>query len=363
MRIASLEVVPYALPFKEPYVTAAGTLTRREMVLLRLRSDDGLEGLGEAVPLSLRGGAGLKQVVDELEALAEVEALDEAALRGRVTRLSAPARCAALTALLDLRGRQAAAGELSPPSLSSFQSLSGGNDDGDQEVGAVRCNATLVAGDPASVVASAERWAADGFSSFKLKLGTGDDAAQVRAVREALGPRARIRVDANRAWELETARSVLAELEPYEIELAEQPVATLEEAAELAASTSIPLAGDESIESRADAERAVAISAFSLTGIKLSKVGGPEQAIEIAAVLPAYISSALDGPVGIAAAAQVAATLGDAAGLAHGLATQRLFASTIAAEECELRGDMLHLSDGPGLGVEIDEDALQAHRL
>ena len=56
MRIASLEVVPYALPFKEPYVTAAGTLTRREMVLLRLRSDDGLEGLGEAVPLSLRGG-------------------------------------------------------------------------------------------------------------------------------------------------------------------------------------------------------------------------------------------------------------------------------------------------------------------
>ena len=105
-----------------------------------------------------------------------------------------------------------------------------------------------------------------------------------------------------------------------------------------------------------------------MTGVKLSKVGGPEAAIEIAEVLPAYLSSALDGPVGIAAAAQVAATLGEAAegegiDLAHGLATQRLFASTIAATECELRGDMLHPPPGPGLGVEIDEEALQAHRL
>jgi L-alanine-DL-glutamate epimerase-like enolase superfamily enzyme len=85
-------------------------------------------------------------------------------------------------------------------------------------------------------------------------------------------------------------------------------------------------------------------------------------------VLPAYVTSALDGPVGIAAAAQVAATLGEVArgggpGLAHGLATQRLFASTIASSECELRGDMLHPPAGPGLGVEIDEDALNTHRL
>ena len=70
----------------------------------------------------------------------------------------------------------------------------------------------------------------------------------------------------------------------------------------------------------------------------------------------------------IAAAAQVAQTLSESAPvepleLAHGLATQRLFSSTIAAVECELRDGMLHLPDGPGLGVEIDEDALDAHRL
>lgn len=350
MRIASVEVVPYALPFREPYSTAAGTLTQREMVLLRLRDDSGLIGLGEAVPLSLRGGVGIGHVTEELQLLGGRETLDEQGLRDE-TALSAPARCAALIALLDLRGKRAAA--------------QGGVGSGPAPP--VRCNATLAAGDPAAVVSAAESWAAEGFSTFKLKLGTGDDAAQVRAVREALGPRARIRIDVNGAWDVETAKRTLGELEPYEIELAEQPVETLEEAMEVARSTSIPLAGDESIKSRTDAERAVAMEACLMTGIKLSKVGGPESAVEIAEVLPAYLSSALDGPVGIAAAAQVAATLGESADggpdLAHGLATQRLFASTIASVECRLEGDLLHLPDGPGLGVKIDEDALQAHRL
>jgi L-alanine-DL-glutamate epimerase-like enolase superfamily enzyme len=105
-----------------------------------------------------------------------------------------------------------------------------------------------------------------------------------------------------------------------------------------------------------------------MTGVKLSKVGGPEAAIEIAEALPAYMTSALDGPVGIAAAAQVAATLGevrrgDGQSLAHGLATQRLFASTVASVECRLEGDLLHPPDGTSLGVEIDREALQAHRL
>jgi o-succinylbenzoate synthase len=352
MRIASVEVVPYALPFRESYITATGTLTTREMVLLRLRTAEGPVGLGEAVPLSLRGGATLAQVVAELERLGERDSLDEASLRADAATLSAPARCAALTALLDLRGRWAAAEGAEP----ARQALP------------VRCNATLVAGDPAAVVSAAEAWAAEGFSTFKLKLGVGDDAAQVRAVREALGPRARIRVDANGAWDLDTARRTLEEIEPYEIELVEQPVASVEEAIELAASTSIPLAADESVETRADAERIAAAGGFALTGVKLSKVGGPAEAIEIAEVLPAYLTSALDGPVGIAAALQVAQTLGDlgrSAGesLAHGLATQRLFASTIASVECELRGDMLHPPPGPGLGVEIDETALAAHRL
>lgn len=352
MKIASVEVVPYALPFREPYVTARGRLERREMVLLRLRSDEGLVGLGEAVPLSLRGGVGLAQVVGELERLGEQDSLDEATLRGDAVGLSPPARCAALTALLDLRGRRAASEAQHSP----------------VEGRPIPCNATLVAGTPAEVGVDAERWAEDGFSTFKLKLGAGDDVGQAQAVRDAVGPEVRIRVDANAAWDVETAKRTLAALEPLDVELAEQPVATLEEAAEVASATSIPIAADESVESRADAERAIALGACGLAGLKLSKVGGPEAAIEIAEVIPCFVSSALDGPVGIAAAAQVAQTLRAAAGaddldLAHGLATQRLFASTVASVECELRGGMLYPPEGPGLGVEIDEAALEAHRI
>lgn len=364
MQIVSVEVIPYALAFKEPYVTARGTLQRREMVLLRLRDEDGIVGLGEAVPLSLRGGATLEQVVRELEGLTERE---WAPIRpqGPVEGLSAPARCAVETALMDLHGRRAVA--------------EGG---GHREAGAsIPCNATLVAGPPEEVAAAAEAWAAEGFTTFKLKLGAetasdrdigslsrSRDVEQVRAVRDAVGAAARIRVDVNAAWDSETAKERLAELEPFGIEFAEQPVVTLEEMASLGASTSIPLAADESVASLEEAERAAALGACAYTGIKLSKVGGPEAALAIADVLPAFITSALDGPVGIAAAAEVAQSLAgtdrpERLEMAHGLATQRLFAETIAAAECELRDGMLHLPPGPGLGVEIDEEALQAHRI
>ncbi|HEX2265347.1 MAG TPA: hypothetical protein VHH14_03605, partial [Solirubrobacterales bacterium] len=147
MRLGSVEVIPYALPFNEPYVTARGVLRRREMVLLRLRDEDGLVGLGEAVPLSLRGGATLEQVVRELEGYAE---------HRDASGLSAPARCAIETALMDLRGwRSGSDRRTSNPTAAE----------------AIRCNATLVAGEPRAVAADAERWAADGFTTFKLKLG------------------------------------------------------------------------------------------------------------------------------------------------------------------------------------------------
>ncbi len=384
MRFASVEVIPYALPFRAPYATARGVLTRREMVLLRVRDADGVVGLGEAVPLSLRGGLSLTEVVRELEAWGEAQTGDECTERqarderaepqaadGEAERqegagLSPPALCAVTTARMDLLGRKAA---------------DRGGGEGEDE--AVRCNATLVAGAPGEVARQAEAWATDGFATFKLKLGAESvkssavhdfsrtregDVALVRAVREAVGPEARIRLDVNEAWDLESAKATLAALEPYGIELAEQPVAGLEAMAELAASTSIPLAADESVANLDEAERAAALGACSYTGIKLSKVGGPPAALAIADVLPAYVTSALDGPVGIAAAAQTALSLAETTHperphLAHGLATQRLFAETVASTECELRDGMLHLPPGPGLGVELDEEALQAHRI
>src|SRR6476619_6044132 len=66
MRIASLEAIPYFLPFEHPYVTARGVLERREMILVRLTTSGGPVGLGEAVPMSLRGGTDLASVEREL---------------------------------------------------------------------------------------------------------------------------------------------------------------------------------------------------------------------------------------------------------------------------------------------------------
>ncbi|MFT3862793.1 MAG: mandelate racemase/muconate lactonizing enzyme family protein [Solirubrobacterales bacterium] len=337
--MSSFEVIPYALPFREPYVTARGTLTRREMVLLRVRDDDGLEGLGEAVPLSLRGGVTIETVVRELEEWGR-EAIDPSSL-------SLPARCAVSTAMLDLAEKREGSGIEPVP---------------------VTCNATLVTGAPAAVAAEAERWAADGFGTFKLKVGAGDDVAQVEAVRKALGSKARIRLDANAAWSLEEATEILTAVEPLDIELVEQPVATIAEAAELARRVSIPLAGDESIVTAADAEESRREGGFGITGVKLSKVGGIAAGREIAALLRTYVASALDGPVGIAIGRRLAAEVDAArpAGvppLAHGLATRRLFAATIAASECELEGDLLREAPGPGLGIVIDEDSLEHHRL
>ena len=344
------EVIPYALPFRAPYVTARGALTERQMVLLRLRDADGRVGLGEGVPLSLRGGTALEEVVRELEEATAGDP-DEAALEARSSALSAPARCALATALYDLRQRID-----TPPGASEKPRYA-------------RCNATLIAGEPAAVAADAERWCAAGFSTFKLKLGAagGDDVGQVQAVRAVIDPMARIRVDANGAWSVEEAKRILGAIEPFDVELAEQPVATMVELAEVAAESPIPIAADESVVTLIDAERAKESGACSIVGVKLSKVGGVAAAEEIAAVLPTFLSSALDGPVGIAAAVELAGR-GEVhrpfdEPLAHGLATQRLFSSTIAAVECQLFDDVLQMPRGPGLGIEIDEDALRAHRL
>ena len=345
MRVVGAEVIPYSLPFREPYISARGTLESREMILLRLRSAEGAEGLGEAVPLSLRGGAVLEAVAAELRRWAE----DPNSPSGG---MSAPARCAVSTALLDLEATEAGVPLWAQRGAAAAEP--------------VLCNATLAAGEPPRVAASAESWAADGFRSFKLKVGVPKDDDQLAALRQALGPGAKLRVDANGAWGPAQAVAKLARMAGEGLELAEQPCETLEEMAQLRRRCEVPLAADESVDSPATAAEAVAAEACELATAKLSKVGGIDAVGEIAAKLPVYLSSALDGPVGIAAAAHAAQILregGGDAGVAHGLATQRLFADTVASRQCELREGLLHLPGGPGLGVEIDDAAIERHRL
>ena len=150
----------------------------------------------------------------------------------------------------------------------------------------------------------------------------------MRAVRERAGEEARIRVDANGAWSPDQAAMELAAMERFGIELAEEPTSGLEELALVRSQTAVPIAADESVSSPREADRARELGSCALATVKLAKVGGFEAARAIASSLPVYVSSALDGPVGIAAAGHLALALGDNdAGVAHGLATQLLFAA------------------------------------
>jgi L-alanine-DL-glutamate epimerase-like enolase superfamily enzyme len=354
MRVAEVEVIPYALRFAEPYVSARGRLDRREMALVRLRTDAGVEGLGEAVPLTLRGGAPLAAVVAELrEAAADLVGaeLDEDP-PPPPAGISGPAAAALEIARLDLAAR--VRGE------PLWRLL------GAEGAAPVRCNATLSAGPPGEVAAAAERWAGLGFATFKLKVGGDGDVEAVAAVRASLGPAARIRVDANGAWSAADAVAKLDAMEPHGLELAEQPAATIPELSEVRSRTAVPIAADESVASADDARRATEVGGCDLATIKLAKVGGVAAARGVGGIVPSYLSSALDGPVGIAAAAHLAQVLPETeatAGIAHGLATQLLFRDRVASSACEVRDGLLHLPDGPGLGVELDPRALERARI
>lgn len=359
MQLESLEAIPYSLPFRERYVTARGELAERELVLVRIRSD-GLEGVGEAAALTLRGGVSIAQVARDLEAVCRPVLLEGGFDPGRIWSVlarcrsrgaSAPALAALDIALHDLAARA--------EGVPLWRLL------GAESATPVLCNATLPAANPAPLRALAERWRDDGFRTFKLKVGLAGDVAQVATIRELLGPDVKLRVDANGAWDVADAAERLRALARHTIELAEEPVSGLAQMARLRDQIHIPLAADESVSSLRDAREAVELGACSCATVKLAKVGGIAAALEIARQLPVYLSSALEGPVGIAAAAHTVQALpadSPTRGLAHGLATQRLFSETIGAG-AELQGDELHLRDRPGLGVELDEDALEAHRL
>jgi O-succinylbenzoate synthase len=211
----------------------------------------------------------------------------------------------------------------------------------------------------------AEAWQAQGFRTFKLKVGVPGDVTQVATVRETLGDRVEIRVDANGAWSVDDAADRLGALTRHRIEVAEQPVGTFEQMVDLRRRVQVRVAADESLVSVFDARRARELDACDLAAVKVAKVGGLGAALEIAETIPSYLSSSLEGPVGIAAAAhavQALGTRGGDAGVAHGLATEQLFSASIG-RGARAEADRLILDERPGLGVQIDEDALAARRL
>lgn len=183
----------------------------------------------------------------------------------------------------------------------------------------IAVNATVPAVPAAQVSDVLSRF--DGCTTVKVKVaavgqGLGDDLDRVAAVRAALGPAGRIRVDANGGWSLDDAMSALHALAPYRIEYVEQPCASVEELARLrrrlsAAGLDIAVAADESVRRAEDPLRVARAGAADLIVVKVAPLGGVRRALDIVAEagLPAVVSSALDTSVGMAAGVALAAAL------------------------------------------------------
>ncbi len=139
------------------------------------------------------------------------------------------------------------------------------------------------------------------------------DLDRVEAVRDALGPGGRLRVDANGAWTVSQAARMLRAMAPFGLEYAEQPCATLAELAELRRLVDVPLAADESIRRAADPLAVRAAGAADIVVLKAAPLGGVAPALRIAREcgLPVVVSSAVESSVGLAAGVALAAALPD----------------------------------------------------
>nr|NLI50527.1 o-succinylbenzoate synthase [Propionibacterium sp.] len=204
----------------------------------------------------------------------------------------------------------------------------------------VPVNVTIPAVGPADAHARA---AASGCGTAKIKVADhpgsfAEDLARVEAVRDALGPAGRLRVDVNGRWTVDEAVPRLRVLARFGLEYAEQPCATVEELADLRrrlarAGVDVPVAADESIRRSGDPERVVALEAADVAVLKVQPLGGVRACLWLAERLglPVVVSSALETSVGIAAGVALAAALPELP-YACGLNTVPLLAEDVAAD-------------------------------
>ena len=161
------------------------------------------------------------------------------------------------------------------------------------------------------------------------------DQARLEAVRDALGPDGRIRIDANGGWAVDTAVALIPLLDRAAggLEYVEQPVAAVEDLAEVRRRVAVPIAADESIRRAADPYRVRDLEAADVAVLKVQPLGGVRACLRIAEDigLPVVVSSALETSIGIAAGVALAAALPELP-YACGLATVQLLAGDVVEE-------------------------------
>lgn len=183
--------------------------------------------------------------------------------------------------------------------------------------------------------------ASSGCTTAKVKVAApGDDLAadldRVAAVRRALGVGGQLRIDANGAWDVATAAVALKRLDAYDLQYAEQPVATLEEMRQLGGRVRVPLAVDESLRTAIDPVAVAGSLPADVLVVKVQPLGGLWRALEVVEAAPAspVVSSALETSVGLSAGLALAGALEELE-LACGLGTAALLVGDVTADPLE----------------------------
>ncbi len=348
--------------------------------ILKLETDDGVVGWGETPALATWGGPHGMYFGETAETVTHVvrdyllPGLDDAdprqisdchARMDRAIKGHPYAKAAVDIALHDIAGRAAG--------VPVYQLLGGKRRD------SIEVCHSLGIMDNDAAVAEAEQAVAEGITTIKCKTGldADRDVDLVRRLRTVLGERVGIRVDANEAYATpELAAGTARRMEPYGILFQEQPVAGFEGLATVARTTSTPVMADESAWTTRDILELRDRQAASIISLYVTKPGGLHRAMEVAAVATACgITCDIGGSIEMG--------IGVAANLHLGVAVPNLlwasvcpvpnpegrsgneiagiyYLDDIIAEPLRYEAGRLHVPDGPGLGIEVDEAKLAA---
>jgi muconate cycloisomerase len=370
MKIIGIEAIPVCVPLKKGLTakTAHGEHAVSPYVIVRVHTDDGLVGLGEATISGLWSGetqAGTVAAITDYIAphLVGKDPRNIAAARRAmdfVIKLNPFTKAAVEMALWDIAGKAVG--------LPVYQLLGGKVRD------RVRIKLVVWARDvPGSRVMTGEHLKL-GADCLKVKVGLDPetDIARVRAVREVAGLDVPVTIDANCGWTIQQARSCLKALKGADLLLAEQPVPAGDPAAlaELRRDTRIPIMADESVFTLQDAFLLTAHRAADILSVYPGKHGGIAATAEIIAVAKAAgircaIGSNLELGIGTAAMLHVAAAFPEVDCDTFPADTIGPFYhdGEIITRPLDLGPPYAKIPDGPGLGVELDETALARFRV
>lgn len=368
VHITSVEAILVDLPTIRAHQLSMATMQHQTMVIIRLHASDGIEGIGEATTIGgLSYGEespeGIKLTIDTYLAPAligqDATNINAAMLKlNKVARGNRFAKSGIETALLDAQGKR-----LGVP----VSTLVGG---------AVRKTLrvlwTLASGDTNRDIEEAEMLLAERrHNVFKLKIGRRsmrDDVAHVAKIKAALGERAKVTVDVNQAWNEVDAAFGIQALEAAGIDLVEQPTPREQRGAlaRLAARFVVPIMADEAVTGPEDALELVRDACADVFALKIAKSGGIFGMMRTAAVADAagvslYGGTMLEGSIGSIASAHGFSALPQ---LAWGteLFGPLLLKDDIVTARPLYRDFDLHLPEGPGLGLQIDEEKLTFYR-